>query len=102
MYCIFFLTLLYKGFKLSYYFIMEAFLQNLSSDTLLGRIEGACALSKAGYPTSPATLSTKASRGGGPLYRKFGRRALYRWADLLEWAEGQMSPPLRNTSEADV
>ena len=34
----------------------------------------------------PKTLATKASRGGGPPYRLFGRKPLYRWGDGLDWA----------------
>lgn len=48
----------------------------------------------------PKTLSTKASRGGGPPYYKFGSRALYRWADALAWAEARLGPPRCSTSEA--
>jgi hypothetical protein len=70
-------------------------------DTLLGRKQAARALTDAGYPTSPATLATKASRGGGPIYRRFGNRVLYKWPDLLAWAESQTSSPRRSTSEAE-
>src|ERR1700693_871561 len=70
-------------------------------DALLTRNQTAAALTEAGYPTSPATLSTKASRGGGPIYRRFGNRALYKWEDLLAWAESQTSSPRRSTSEAE-
>jgi hypothetical protein len=48
-------------------------------DALLTRERVADALTEAGFPTSPKTLATKASRGGGPPYRKFGHRPLYRW-----------------------
>lgn len=72
------------------------------SGTLLTRKQAADALTARGYPTSDRTLSTKATRGGGPPFRKFGPRALYRWADLLAWAEGRLSLPRRSTSEADA
>jgi hypothetical protein len=42
-----------------------------------------------------------ASRGGGPKFSKWGSRALYRWRDLLEWAESRLSEPTRSTSELD-
>lgn len=71
-------------------------------DDLLTRNAGAAALTARGFPTAPATLATKASRGGGPLYRTYSGRALYRWADLLTWAEGRTSAPRNSTSEADV
>lgn len=73
-----------------------------SSDDLLTRTQAAAALTAAGYPTAPATLATKASRGGGPLYRTFSGRALYRRADLMSWAESCTSTPRRSTSEAET
>jgi hypothetical protein len=71
-------------------------------DTLLGRRETAHALTAAGYRTSPATLATKASRGGGPPFRRWGRKPLYRWGDTLQWAWSRLGPPIRSTSEGDV
>jgi hypothetical protein len=58
------------------------------------------ALTASGYPVSVATLNTMASRGGGPPYRRFGRRALYTWGDALAWAESRLSAPMHSTSEA--
>jgi hypothetical protein len=69
---------------------------------LLQRAPIAAALTAAGYPVSPKTLATKATRGGGPPYRLFGRRALYRWGDALAWAQDQLSAPRTNTSEHDI
>lgn len=69
-------------------------------DDLLTRTQAAAALTAAGYPTATATLATKACRGGGPLYRTYSGRALYRWADALGWAESRTSAPRRSTSEA--
>jgi hypothetical protein len=73
-----------------------------SPDTLLGRKENAEALTAAGYPISKATLATMASRGGGPLYRSFGKHPRYRWGDSLAWAQARLSPPRGSTSEADA
>ena len=39
-----------------------------------------------GFPVAHATLETKASRGGGPPFRRFGRKPLYEWGPTLEWA----------------
>lgn len=72
---------------------------SLPPEALLPRVACAQALTRSGFPTSPKTLSTKASRGGGPPYYKFGSRALYRWSDALAWAESRLSPPRRSTSE---
>jgi hypothetical protein len=71
-------------------------------NTLLRRAATAAALTQAGYPTAPTSLATKVTRGGGPPYRLFGRVPLYRWGDVLSWAEGRLSPPLRSTAEADL
>jgi hypothetical protein len=60
-------------------------------DALLTRDETAVALTAAGYPVRSATLGTMASRGGGPLFRRFGTRSLYRWGDAVDWAEGRMA-----------
>jgi hypothetical protein len=69
---------------------------------LLTRVQTAAALTQAGFPVSPATLSTKATRGGGPPYRKFGPRALYEWGTSLRWATERLRDPVRNTSENDA
>lgn len=71
-------------------------------DTLLTRRSTAEALTAAGFPVRPATLATKATRGGGPPFRRFGRVPLYRWGDSLDWAKSRLSPPMRSTSEADA
>jgi hypothetical protein len=71
-------------------------------DTLLSRDQAATTLREAGFPVSKATLATMASRGHGPIYRRFGPRALYRWGDLITWAEGRLSAPRRSTSERDA
>jgi hypothetical protein len=70
-------------------------------DALLTRAECAEALTEAGFKTSPATLDTKAVRGGGPPFQKWGNRALYPWGTALEWARGRLSPPVNSTSEFD-
>jgi hypothetical protein len=68
-------------------------------DALLTRAQTAAALTAAGYPTATATLSTKATRGGGPPFQKFGQRPLYRWRTALQWAKDRLSKPVRSTSE---
>ena len=71
-------------------------------DQLLTRDGLATKLTEYGYPVKPKTLATKASRGGGPPYRLFGRKPLYRWGDGLDWAAGRLSKPIRSTSEMEV
>jgi hypothetical protein len=74
----------------------------IDHDSLLTRAAAANALREAGYPVARATLATLASRGGGPPYRRFGRLPLYRWGDLLNWAEARLGPLIGSTSEADA
>jgi hypothetical protein len=74
-------------------------------ETLLTRKQAAAALQALGFPISPSTLATKASRPtpcAGPPYRKFGTRPLYRLSDLLTWAEARLGPAVTSTSEAEV
>jgi hypothetical protein len=71
-------------------------------DALLTRQQLAEALTDAGYPTSPKTLATMASRGGGPPFRKFGRRPLTRWREGLGWARSRLGPVVNSTAELDI
>jgi len=61
----------------------------IDPETWLRRVPAAEALTAIGYRVSPATLSTKATRGNGPRFRIFNGIAQYRWADLIEWAESR-------------
>jgi hypothetical protein len=70
-----------------------------SPDALLTRNALATALTEAGFPISGATLATKATRGGGPPYRLFGRRPLYEWGQGLAWAQSRLSNPASSSSE---
>ena len=72
-------------------------------DKMLTRAEFCAALKEAtGIAVSPATLATKATRGGGPVFVKFGPRAMIRWGDGLAWAQARLSKPRTSTSEADT
>ncbi len=65
----------------------------------LTRREAAEFLTERGFRVAPATLAKYATIGGGPLYQSFGRRPLYRPADLLAWVEAKSTAPRRSTSE---
>jgi hypothetical protein len=71
-----------------------------SLDALLRRELTAEALTAVGYPIKAKTLATKATRGGGPPFRKFGPWPLYRWGDALAWAQSRLEAPRCTTSEA--
>lgn len=68
-------------------------------EALMTRDQVAAALTAAGFPVRPKTLATKASRGGGPPFRHFGARVLYRWGDAYDWACSRLTGVVRNTSE---
>jgi hypothetical protein len=68
-------------------------------ERLLGRKDAAQYLTERGFKTAPATLAKLACLGGGPSFRSFGRKPLYREADLLAWVEGRMTGVRRSTSD---
>lgn len=68
----------------------------------LSRREAADFLTGQGYKTAPATLAKLASIGGGPVFESFGRRPLYREADLLKWAVERSTGPRRSTSDPGI
>jgi hypothetical protein len=70
----------------------------LDDDALLGRVDVAKELTNVGFCVRPATLATWATRGGGPPYRLFGRKPLYRWGDALKWAQSRLSEPASSSS----
>jgi hypothetical protein len=72
----------------------------LTDEPLLDRAQAADYLTARGYKTARATLAKLACIGGGPTFHSFGRKPLYRPADLLQWAIERTSPPRRSTSEA--
>jgi hypothetical protein len=70
-----------------------------SDDALLRRRDTAKALTAAGFPMSEGTLATKATRGGGPPFQKWGNIPLYQWGPALQWAKSRLSRPVQSTSE---
>ena len=70
-------------------------------DALLTRDTAAAALTEAGFPVKAKTLATKASRGGGPPFQKYGNRPLYIWGSALAWAQSRLGPVVNSTSELD-
>lgn len=59
----------------------------------LSREEAAQYLTAAGLRTAKATLQKWVTTGGGPAYRRFGKRAVYLVEDLDAWAERKLSAP---------
>jgi hypothetical protein len=60
-------------------------LDSISQDAWLLRDRTATELNERGFKISPASLATKATRGGGPPFRIFGKSAVYRWGDVVAW-----------------
>lgn len=58
-------------------------------ETRLRRKEAAEALTAKGYPISAPTLASMVTQRRGPPFYVFNNVALYRWADLLAWAESR-------------
>ena len=71
----------------------------LEHDRRLDRKQAAAFLTERGYRTASATLAKFACVGGGPVFESFGRRPLYREADLLAWAQSKTTGPRRSTSD---
>lgn len=51
-----------------------------------------------GLQVSKNTLQKWVTTGGGPAYRRFGKRAVYLEQDLNEWAERKLSAPRLSSS----
>lgn len=51
-----------------------------------------------GLRVSKGTLQKWVTVGGGPAYRRFGKRAVYLISDLNEWAERKLSAPRLSSS----
>ena len=65
----------------------------------LTRAEAAAFLNERGFRVAYATLNKYATVGGGPVFESFGRRPLYKPADLLAWVASKTTRPRRHTSE---
>jgi len=73
-----------------------------NTNALLTREQTAVALQAAGFPVKAKTLATKATRGGGPPFRRWGRTPLYQWGSSLAWAQERLSTPRCNSAEVDL
>lgn len=66
------------------------------------RNEAADLIKSRGLPITRNTLQKYATTGGGPVYRRFGNRAVYLAADLDAWIEEKLSSPRASTSQAEA
>lgn len=65
----------------------------------LDRRQAAGYIKDKGLPATKNTLDKLATLGGGPVFRKFGARAVYTPDDLDKWVEDRLSKPMASTSE---
>jgi len=70
-------------------------------ETRLRRAPLSSALTAAGFPVSTSGLASRATRGGGPPFQKFGKYPVYRWGDAIQWAQSRLSRVVTTTSELD-
>jgi hypothetical protein len=73
--------------------------ESIDPRTFLTRRQLPGPLKACGFDVPHDTLATMASRGGGPPFRKFGKSAVYQWADVVAWVRETMGEPARTTSE---
>jgi hypothetical protein len=57
-------------------------------------------LEEKGITIAPKTLGKLRVIGGGPAYRKFGRKPIYEPPDLDAWVDQKLGATRRSTSEA--
>lgn len=74
----------------------------MENSNFLERTEAAEYLTARGLRVSKTTLGKYATTGGGPVYQRFGLRAVYTRANLDAWADAKLSAPRCSTSEAEV
>jgi hypothetical protein len=65
----------------------------VSEDRFLSDEEAADWLKRRGTPQSAKTLGKLRSVGGGPKYRKFGRKPVYTEVWLEDWVNTRLSDP---------
>jgi len=65
----------------------------------LSRKEASAYLQAKGLPCAPATLAKLATIGGGPNFRKWGRKVTYSPADLDAWISKRLSDPKSSTCD---
>lgn len=51
-----------------------------------------------GVPLSVSYVAKLRSVGGGPAFTKLGHFVVYRWADVVAWAEARRSKPVASTA----
>jgi hypothetical protein len=68
----------------------------------LNRQQAASYVSERGLKMAPTTLAKLVTVGGGPAFRKWGRRPVYTPEDLDAWIVAKLGAPRRSSSEASA
>lgn len=71
-------------------------MQSTATAKYLNRQQAAAYVQALGIPCAVSTLEAYACRGGGPQFRKFGRKPLYTELDLDAWIASRISAPRVN------
>lgn len=72
--------------------------QAINTERYMSREEAADYINSLGLPITKGTLQKYATTGGGPVYRRFGKRAVYMVSDVNDWAIKKVSSPMASTS----
>lgn len=72
----------------------------MQSQRYYSRNEAADLIKSRGLSITRNTLQKYATVGGGPVYRRFGNRAVYLEQDLDTWIQEKLSAPRCSTSQA--
>lgn len=70
----------------------------MSAEKFLSRTDAAEYCTARGLTVSPRSLAKWACVGGGPVYRRFGNRAVYAAGDLERWIDERLTQPMASSS----
>ncbi len=77
---------------------MQQKYQPTTTEKFLDRPEAADYITSLGLQISKNTLQKYVTVGGGPTYRRFGKRAVYLASDLDAWVQQRLSAPRCSSS----
>lgn len=72
----------------------------IESTPFLNREQAAEYIRAKGLPCAKLTLQKYATIGGGPKFRKFGSRVVYKPEEVDLWIDERLSAPIGSTSQA--
>lgn len=75
---------------------------SLAANSFLPPLAAADFIRAKGFPTTKRTLAKLRCVGGGPAFRRFGRRIVYEREELINWIERRLSPKCLSTSDTNA